>query len=148
MAEYPLILSVPTSLGGASAAATYSFLTSGYMPPRQPRDASFDSVHNQNGIFNYDYDNGPGPYQWNPFVVMMVDDFVSSGYGSATQQWANFLHLWNYIEGPLGMEAPDGVYSVKWAEGMQLERQFLSRHGAAGDKARREYRTTIQLREA
>ena len=65
----PIILSVPTSGDGATAAATYVFYTAGYSPPRQGRSTGQDIVHNQNGVFKYRYDNGPNVYAWEPFQI-------------------------------------------------------------------------------
>jgi len=128
----PIFLSVPTSAGGATAAATFGFFTSGYRAPRQGRSTSQDIVHNQNGIFKYRYDNGPNVHTWEPFRIIASDTFRDA-IGSATQQLANLDFLWNYVEGPLGMAAPDGVYSVDWANA-PLERVMLDTPLAAGDK--------------
>jgi hypothetical protein len=143
----PLILSVPTSAAGATAAATFSFFTTDYRPPRQPRMSSRDVVVNQNGIFPYDYDNGPGLHAWSPFTLSMTDEFPGF-LPSATQQRANLKFLWQYVEGGMRMEGPDGdVYDVHWAPGTDLERQFLARSGAAGDKQRAEQRIIVQFVE-
>lgn len=142
----PIILSIPTSADGATPAATYAFFTGDYAPPVQPRAMSRDVVVNQNGAFVYPYDNGPGPHAWAPFHLVMADE-LADYIPSATQQWENFQLLWNYREGPMTMRAPDGVYNVNWAEGFQLERQFLTRKGAAGDKAAVEQYVTVQFEE-
>lgn len=143
-APLPIILSVPTSGNGATAAATYSFLSSGYQPPRQQRFTTQDVNKNHNGIHKYRYDNGPGPYVWSPFELVLMD--TPNGYvPSATQQWADLQFLWQYIEGPLQLGAPDGIYRVDWPEGLELERRFVTPHGAAGDK--HEYRVTVGFEE-
>lgn len=129
----PLILSVPTSAGGATAAATFGFFTSGYRAPRQGRSTAQDIVHNQNGIFKYRYDNGPNVFTWEPFRIIINDNFNNKLAMSATQQLANLDFLWNYIEGPLGLAAPEGVYAVDWANA-PLEKVMLGAPLAAGDK--------------
>lgn len=139
----PIVFSVPESGGGATPAATLAFFTVGYRPPRQDRSSSRDTVHNQNGIFKYVYDNGPGPYAWDQFQIE-VNDAFSGELGDANTQWANLLFLWNYQDGPMGMEAPDGVYSVGWADA-PLERQFMGFPGAAGDKVT--YRVVVNIEE-
>ena len=132
MSDYiPIILSIPISGGGASPAATFAFMTSGYRPPAQGRTTAQEIVHNRNGIFKFRYDNGPNVYVWTPFQLVLMDAF--GGMGSAAEQWERLLALWNYKEGPLGMRAPEGEYTVDWAT-QQLERQFIRYPGAAGDK--------------
>lgn len=142
----PILLSVPTSGNGATAAATFAYFTNDYRPPRQARFTSADWNKNHNGLHKYNNDNGPGPYTWSPFNLMLADD-ISRDLPSPTQMWANLQFLWNYIEGPLQMGTPDGVYLVDWPEGFQLERQFLTQKGAAGDKQRSEYRVTVSFEE-
>jgi len=128
----PLIFSVPTSAAGATPAATFAFFSVGYKPPRQNRDTAIDRVHNQNGVFNYVYDNGPGAYEWDQFQIEINDAFANGEPGSADTQWANLQFLWNF-QGPIGFAAPEGVYSVGWAAA-PLERQFARYPGSAGDK--------------
>ncbi len=130
----PILLSVPTSGGGATPAATYSFYTSGYRPPRQGRSAGTDIVHNQNGIHKYRYDNGPNVHIWEPFQIRISDDFRTE-LGAATTQWQRLQFLWNYVEGPMKMHVPEGIYDVVWADA-PLERRFGSHYptGASGDK--------------
>lgn len=149
MAEQPIpiILSVPTSANGATAAATYAFFSSDYRPPRQERASENDTVQNPNGTFRYNYDNGPGPYVWQPFMVVLTDDFEIGYLPRATQQWANLQHLWKYTEGPMGMQTPDGIYTVIWAAGAPLERAFLTSKGAAGDKQAVEFRVPLNFEE-
>jgi hypothetical protein len=134
----PLILSVPTSAGGDTAAATFAFFSGDYRPPRQGRSTASDTVHNQNGLFKYRYDNGPNVFEWQTFRIIVSDRFMNDGVGntaigSATQQLSHLDFLWNYVEGPLGFAAPEGVYSVDWAEA-PLEKVFRGFPGAAGDK--------------
>lgn len=140
----PLYFSVPTSGGGATAAATIGFFTIGYQPPRQTRSSSRDIVHNQNGVFKYVYDNGPGVFEWNQFEIEINDKF-SAQLGTATTQYNNLQFLWNYLGGPIGMAAPEGVYSVGFT-GAPLERQFKVYPSAAGDKAA-EARYVINIEE-
>lgn len=138
-----IILSVPTSGGGATAAATFSFFTSGYRPPRQGRSISDDTVHNQNGIFVYVYDNGPNVHTWQPFQVVCSDKFENY-LGSATQQLSNFNFLWNYAEGSMTLRAPDGIYAVRWSDA-PLEKDFQQFPAQAGDKIA--YRMQVNLKE-
>jgi hypothetical protein len=123
---------VPTSGGGSTAAATYSFFSADYKAPRQGRSTAQDIVHNQNGIFKYRYDNGPNVHAWSPFRVVISERFKGQ-LGAATQQWANLSFLWNYSEGPLKLQAPEGIYNVDWSDA-PLERQFMRYPAAAGDK--------------
>jgi hypothetical protein len=148
MAERPLpiILSIPTSAGGATPGATYVFFSGDYTPPRQPRATAQDVILNQNGISKYRYDNGPGPHAWAPFRLVLADE-LADYMPSATVLWEQLQLLWNYREGPMLMQAPDGVYSVDWAEGSDLERRFLIPKGAAGDKQAVEQVVTVQFEE-
>lgn len=127
-----LIMSVPTSGAGATPAATFSFFTDGYKPPRQSRATASDVVHNQNGVFIYVYDNGPGPYAWSPFRIVCSDKFQDY-IGTATQQYANFDFLWRYTEGSILLRAPEGMYQVHWTDS-PLERDFRQFPSAVGDK--------------
>lgn len=127
-----IILSVPTSANSATPAATFAFMTSGYRPARQGRSIGEDIVHNQNGIFGYVYDNGPNVRVWDPFVIR-CDDAFKGQMGSATQQAANLDFMWQYHEGPMTMQAPDGTYPVHWAA-TDLARQFVSFPAEVGDK--------------
>jgi hypothetical protein len=135
MSEYTfIVLSVPTSGGGATPAATFAFGTQDYKPPRQGRSTSFDDVHNQNGRHRYVYDNGPGFRAWDPFRVKCVDELQTILGVSATQQHAQMEFLWNYI-GPIGMLAPEGVYTVHWADSQKQLGWLGGRYPAgAGDK--------------
>jgi hypothetical protein len=120
----PIILSVPTYL--PTPAATYAFFTSEYKSPQQERAIEVDVVINQNGRFKWLYDNGPGFRKWAPFNVRCEDALQRYLGLSATQQYNNLLHAWNYRGGPLGLKTPEGVFSVHWAQG-ELEvqrRQF------------------------
>lgn len=127
-----IIFSVPTSGGGATPAATYSFMSRGYKQPHQGRASGMDTIGNQNGSFRYIYDNGPGPYDWEPFELVLSDRFAGVAGGMATQQAANFLFLWSYT-GPMGMRVPGGTYTVAWQPGMDLQREWLSFPTDVGD---------------
>lgn len=140
--ELWITLSVPTSGAGATAAATYQFASRGYKPPRQGRSIGFDDVHNQNGLFRYVYDNGPNTRTWEPFDIVCTDEF--GGLGAATVQIARLEFLWRY-RGAIGMQAPDGVYTVSWADA-PLEKQFESFPHAAGDKIK--MRAVVNFEEA
>jgi hypothetical protein len=141
----PLYLSVPTSGAGGTAAATYGFFSSNYKPPRQGRSTSMDIVHNQNGVFKYRYDNGPNIHHWEPFDLILLDEFKNA-LGGATLQWQRLQFLWNYVEGPLGLAAPEGVYTVDWASAA-LERQFYGKYPAPSDAKVHEYRVLVQFDE-
>ena len=136
-----IVLSIPTSGNGATAAATFLFNTSGYNPPRQARAVGWDDVHNQNGHFRYRYDNGPGALSWSPFQLVFNDDFGFAG--SATQQYANFLFL-NQYTGSLGLSAPEGSYQVAWGSS-DIEHRFNVFPHSAGDKYER--RVVVNLVE-
>lgn len=142
MAYRTLTFSVPTSGAGATPAATFSFFTIGYRPPRQHRISGQDVVSNQNGIFKYRYDNGPGPYEWNTFEIRISDTFRNE-LGSATQQQANLDFLWQYKSGPMGMADPERVYSVVWAP-VPLEPVFEGFPVAAGDKIHKRYSISLE----
>lgn len=145
-----IILSVPTSgISGttaATAAATFAFFTEGYKPARQSRAVGWDDVNNHNGTFRYRYDNGPGPFAWEPFAVVLSDAQPMRDYasGSATQQLANLLFLWQY-RASMGLSAPDGTYSVGWGQA-DLEKRLTQFPASAGDKL--ELRVPIVLVEA
>jgi len=129
-----IILSVPTSGNGATAAATFAFFTSGYQPPRQTRAVNWDDVHNQNGHFRYRYDNGPGALTWGNFQLVFNDSLAPAG-PSATQMLANFNFL-NQYTGAMGLAAPDGIYSVAWGKS-DLEHRFGQFPAGVGDKYER-----------
>lgn len=119
-----LVLSHATYLGpsGATAAATYSFFTKDYEPPSQPRAIDKDVVVNQNGKFKYIYDNGPGFKAWGPFSIMCEETFKSQvNVGTAAQQFDHLREMWEH-RGVLGMQAPEGTYTVAWSS--DLERNF------------------------
>lgn len=146
MTDYNLItLSYPTmgEPGEEIPAATHSFFTTDYRPPRRPRALGSDVVQNRDGKFKYIYDNGPSYLEWQPFRLTLDDSFLRV-VGSATVQWNNLLSLWEHV-GPLTMKAPDGIYQVHWAqEGMSTN--FRSFPGKAGDKI--EYLVDVQFNEA
>ena len=134
MAYRLITLSVPTSGGGATPAATFGFMTEGYRRPRQDRTVSSDFVQNQNGKFFYRYDNGPGAFVWAPFRAVLSDDFANAVYplgADAEEQLARLQFLWEYT-GNMGMAAPEGVYEVAWAQApFEPESNFPDQ---AGDK--------------
>lgn len=137
-----IILSVPTSGNGATAAATFAFFTSGYQPPRQARAVGWDDVHNQNGHFRYRYDNGPGALSWSPFQLVFNDNLKPAG-PSATQMLSNFAFL-NQYTGAMGLAAPEGVYTVAWGKS-DIEHRFTEFPVGAGDKY--EWRTVVNIVE-
>lgn len=132
MSENVIIISVPTAGDGASAAATFAFVTRGYTPAHQSRASANDTVVNQNGTFQWYYDNGPGPLEWAPFEIICSDRFLRICGGSATQQKANLDYAWQYI-GRLGLQDPLGAYQVLWAPGQALERGFRRYPARVGD---------------
>lgn len=106
---------------GATAAATYLFMTKDYKPPQEARYLDTDVVKNQNGKFKYVYDNGPGFREWSPFSVMCENVWQQfTGY-TAAQQYNNLRSLWEH-KGVLGMAAPEGTYVVHWKA--NLEQNF------------------------
>ena len=123
----PITLSHPTYNGpsGATAAATYSFFTKNYQPPVQERSVDYDIVHNQNGIFKWIYDNGPGFHRWPAFAITCQDAFEPYLGVDAQTQFNRLLEMWNFI-GTLGMDAPEGSYNVHWAQDPR-ESSFLPR---------------------
>ena len=146
MARNHIVLSVPTSGNGATAAATYSFFTSGYRPPRQSRSISRDVVHNQNGVFTYVYDNGPGVHQWDTFEIRIQDAFTNE-VGSATVQLQRLEFLWRYNEGPMGLRAPEGVYQVGWSD-QPMEKYFFDYPADTGSPDAFQFRIPIALEES
>jgi hypothetical protein len=140
-----ITLSVPTSGGGVTPAATFFFFTSGYSPPREGRSLGEDTVHNQNGVFRYRYDNGPNFREWGSFDIVCADEFTNVCGGGATQQQANLEFLWQYI-GKMGLADPFGSYSVGWATDFGLQPRISGKIANVGDKL--ELRYEIELEEA
>ena len=143
-----IILSYPTAgpPGSEVAAATAVFFTEGYTPPYTGRSVGSDIVHNRNGAFKYVYDNGPNFDRWNPFQIRMEDAFASALGGNATAQYQNLLTMWNHL-GQLQMWTPDGLYSVYWAPGNDLQRRYVGTFpGRVGDKI--EYSVQVQFEQA
>jgi hypothetical protein len=135
--SYPGVGSIP--------AATYSFLTAGYKPPKQGRSIASDMVHNQNGIFVYVYDSGPNIFTWDPFELVFGDSQTHKnilGIG-ATQQWQNFQDLWQHL-GTKQLDAPEDLYDVHFAQ-QDMERRFTVFPKNVGDPI--EFRVTIELEE-
>jgi hypothetical protein len=89
-------------------------MTREYSAGKQSRYIEQDVVSNQNGVFKWIYDNGPGLREWAPFSVICDDSFASYVGGMATVQYGRLLEMWNYI-GTLGMKGPDGAFKVAWA---------------------------------
>jgi hypothetical protein len=112
-----MILSHATYLGpsGATAAATYSFITRGYRPPAEPRHVDSDTVHNQNGKFKYIYDNGPGFRRWSTFQIICQDSFASLVGANASTQYSRLREMWNH-KGILGMTIGSETFSVHWPQ--------------------------------
>lgn len=142
---YLLTLSHATYLGpsGATAAATYQFMTRGYKPPAETRHVDSDVVHNQNGRFKYLYDNGPGFRRWAPFAILCEDAFESYLGLNAEQQYNRLREMWNH-KGLLGLEAADEIYSVHWAQDA-IEPVFRQYPKQVGDNIERE--VTVQFEE-
>lgn len=128
---------------GATAAATYSFITKGYKPPAQDRDIEVDEVHNQNGRFKYIYDNGPGFKKWAPFSVVCEDIFATVVGAIGATQLSRLREFWDYT-GTLGMKAPEAVYTVHWAQ-QALEQNFKIFPKKVGDSL--EYEVVVQFEE-
>lgn len=129
---------------GATAAATYSFYTSDYQPPTQDRHIDQDVVHNQNGKFKYLYDNGPGWRKWSPFTIKCENTFTSFLNGAtALAQYQQLVTLWEH-PGVLGMQAPEGTYTVHWAS--EIERSFRVFPSTTGDI--QEFNVVVQFEEA
>jgi hypothetical protein len=139
----PNLLVFSTATVGSQPAATYRFMSSGYKPPRQGRSIAMDMVHNQNGIFKYVYDNGPNIHTWDPFELVFNDKFSNVVGGSATQQYANFLALWNHL-GSKGFQAPDGGYQVHFAA-EDMEPRFNAWPVETTSKL--EYKVTVHIEE-
>lgn len=139
-----IILSRATYVGpsGATAAATYSFFTSDYGPPAQERYIEYDVVKNQNGKFKYIYDNGPGWKKWSPFNIHCEDAFASVVGATAGGQLARLLTLWEH-PGLLGMTAPEGTYSVHWADSMERSFKIFPREV----NQKQEYIVAVQFEE-
>lgn len=137
-------MSVPTAGNGASAAATFLFVTRNYEPPHQGRAMAIDTIVNQNGVFQWIYDNGPGPWEWAPFDIICSDSFSNICGGGATQQYANALYLWQYI-GRRGLQDPVGSYDVVWSPDQNLDRGFRRFPVNVGDPI--ELLLTVQLKE-
>lgn len=141
-----MTLSHPTYLGpsGATAAATFNFITRGYQPPAETRHIDFDIVHNQNGRFKYVYDNGPGFRRWNTFEITCQNAFENLVQVNAEQQYARLIRMWNF-KGALGMEIAEEVYSVHWAQ-ETVEPAFVQFPREVGDHIERDVR--VQFEEA
>lgn len=140
-----IILSHATYVGpsGATAAATYSFMTSDYKPPSQERHIDSDTVHNQNGKFKYIYDNGPGFHKFSPFGINCENKFsIITGFNAALQ-YAHLRELWVH-PGILKMQTPDGTFNVNWSE--SLDRSFRVFPNNVGDTI--EYVVAVQFDEA
>lgn len=141
-----LVLSHATYLGpsGATAAATYSFISRGYESPAEPRHVDSDTVHNQNGKFKYVYDNGPGFRRWGSFTVSCQDVFEKLLGFNAEQQYAHLREMWVH-RGLLGMEIAEEVYSVHWAQD-PVEPNFIIFPREVGDSVERD--VSVQFEEA
>lgn len=140
-----VILSHATYVGpsGATAAATYSFFTKDYSPPEETRAVDRDVVINQNGRFKYIYDNGPGFRQWSPFSVVCENKFSAQVGADAATQYARLREMWDH-RGVLGMQTPDGSYTVAWSD--SIDRNFRVFPVTAGDVP--EYEVVVQFEEA
>jgi hypothetical protein len=135
----------PIVISMASPAATYTFFTSGYQPPNQPRYIQNDVVKNQNGQFKWVYDNGPGFRTWSPFKIHCEN--APYFPGSATQQLSDLTSLWNHV-GVLGMRTPEGsTFHVIWADNA-LEQNFRIFPKADLPVGKLEYIVTVQFEEA
>ena len=145
MSDYQkIILSHATYAGpsGATAAATAAFFSSDYKPPAQDRYIDHDIVKNQNGKFKYLYDNGPGWRKWSPFNLHCERSFETEVGLTATQQYAALVAMWDH-PGYLGMQTPDGTYTVHWAD--NLEKSFRVFPSSSGEE--REYIVVVQFEE-
>src|SRR6266550_1446682 len=141
-----IILSHATYIGasGATAAATYKFMTKDYKPPEQDRYLDYDVIKNQNGKFKYVYDNGPGFRKWNPFSIVCEDKFNNGLLGyTAAQQYAHLLEMWNY-PGVMGIFTPDGAFNAHWSTNA-LGLQYRRFPKSVSDPI--EYKVVIQLEE-
>lgn len=141
-----LTLSHATYLGpsGATAAATYLFMTKGYRPPAENRHIDSDTVHNQNGKFKYVYDNGPGFRRWPSFIVGCESVFAALVGANAEQQYARLREMWNH-KGILGMSIAGDSYTVHWAQ-ETLEPAFIQFPVEVNDVIEREI--SVQFEEA
>lgn len=141
-----IILSHATYLGpsGATAAATYKFISRGYQSPAQTRHLDTDTVHNQNGKFKYVYDNGPGFKRWNTFELSLQDTFSPLVGANAAQQYARLLEMWNH-KGTLGMAIAGESFSVHWAQ-ETVEPNFIIFPREVGATIERDVR--VQFEEA
>lgn len=141
-----LTLSHPTYVGpsGATAAATYQFMTKRYQPPAETRHLDMDIVHNQNGKFKYIYDNGPGFRRWPSFQVTCQDVFEEFLSLNAAQQYENLKKLWAY-PGVLGLHLAGESYNVHWSQ-ETLEPSFIKFPVATGATIERDI--NLQFEEA
>lgn len=128
---------------GATAAATYSFFTRDYEPPAQERYIDHDIVKNQNGKFKYLYDNGPGWRKWSPFSIVCENTFIQFLGVTALAQYERLVTLWEH-PGVLGMQAPEGTYTVHWSN--EIERSFRVFPSNVTDA--QEFTVVVQFEEA
>lgn len=145
--SYNLItLSHPTYVGpsGATAAATYQFMSSGYEAPAEPRHLDFDVVHNQNGKFKYVYDNGPGFRRFSSFAIACEIPFEDIVQATAEQQYERLLEMWRH-RGILGLEAAGEVFNVHWTAD-PVEPNFVIYPQTTDERIER--RVTVQFEEA
>lgn len=141
-----LTLSHPTYVGpsGATAAATYQFMTKNYQPPAETRHLDSDTVHNQRGKFKYVYDNGPGFRRWGSFQITCQSAFEDFLQANALTQYMNLRRMWNF-RGIMGLEITDEVYSVHWAQ-ETIEPNFIQFPRQVGDTIERDIQ--VQFEEA
>lgn len=139
-----ITLSHATYVGpsGATAAATYRFFSQDYKPPSQERFIDKDVVKNQNGIFKYLYDNGPGFQKWSPFTIHCERAFATEVGATPAAQYARLRQLWNH-PGVLQLSAPEGIYTVHWAGDHERAFRVFPR-GANTDL---EYTVVVQFEE-
>ena len=143
----PLWVYMPTAgvSGSASPGATMMFFSSGYKPPRLTRASNMDVIVNQNGIFKFVYDNGPGVAKWNQFDILIDEKWnYNGGAGAATVQISNLQSLWRHI-GSKTLYAPEGNYTFHWADD-DMEQDFIYPKGV-GDKNQYQGRVTISIEE-
>lgn len=140
-----IILSRATYAGpsGATAAATYAFFSSDYQPPQQDRYIGQDVVKNQNGKFKYLYDNGPGWKKWSPFNLHCEEMFATIVGATAQAQYDRLLTLWDH-PGVLGMQAPEGIYTVHWGDSVERSFRVFPRESTS----KKEYVVVVQFEEA
>ena len=140
-----LTLSHPTYSGpsGATAAATYQFMTSKYQPPAETRHLDSDIVHNQNGKFKYVYDNGPGFRRWAAFSIRCEEAFRDILNGNSETQYARLREMWSF-RGILGMEIAEEVYSVHWSQD-QMEPNFKVFPRQVGHRDEREVKIQFEV---